>query len=180
MVGVYGSTNPKAYDALKRLMDEFAREGVTSFLVTGSVIGALRHGGIIPWDKDMDIAVVNATASLVERVAVAAKMPSYKPTTDGVGPGSGGFGYMIGTGTKQYIDVWMFTESDGKLQCTGIDNGCRRWYKKYRNADPPIYNEDMFFPLKQVKFGPYMMPVPSQTERYLDFKYKHWRDWDSN
>ncbi len=36
--------------------DRFCREnGLTYFLLGGCVIGALRHGGFIPWDDDIDV-----------------------------------------------------------------------------------------------------------------------------
>lgn len=44
------------------LMDEFDRicreQGIPYFLAYGSLLGAARHGGFIPWDDDMDVMML--------------------------------------------------------------------------------------------------------------------------
>ena len=44
-------------DVLLRIDAAFRRAGLRYYLVDGSLIGAVREGGFIPWDDDMDIAV---------------------------------------------------------------------------------------------------------------------------
>lgn len=43
---------------MEKVDDLFQREGIVYTLLGGSVLGAIRHGGFIPWDDDMDIGIL--------------------------------------------------------------------------------------------------------------------------
>ena len=58
-VGVWGSRLPQYDLKLKAVLAAFsefcAREGLRWFISFGSAIGTVRHGGMIPWDDDIDV-----------------------------------------------------------------------------------------------------------------------------
>ncbi len=43
---------------LKKIIDICDKVGVNYYLAYGSLIGAVRHGGFIPWDDDLDIVML--------------------------------------------------------------------------------------------------------------------------
>lgn len=57
-----GSVLRKAQMRLLEMLDIFAeicdRHNITYWLVCGTALGARRHGGFIPWDDDLDVAVL--------------------------------------------------------------------------------------------------------------------------
>lgn len=59
--------------------------GITYFLVGGSMLGSLRHGGFIPWDDDTDIGMLRHDYDRFVREAPAHLAPEYfvqLPETD--------------------------------------------------------------------------------------------------
>lgn len=51
---------------LKALANQLESVGVKFYLIGGSSIGALRHQGFIPWDDDIDIAIMRRDFQLAE------------------------------------------------------------------------------------------------------------------
>ena len=44
-------------DLMKILHVYLASKGIQYYMIAGSVLGAARHGGFIPWDDDIDVAM---------------------------------------------------------------------------------------------------------------------------
>lgn len=45
-------------DMIKQLDEIFERHGIKYFAIAGTALGAIRHQGYIPWDDDIDIAML--------------------------------------------------------------------------------------------------------------------------
>lgn len=44
-------------DMLKELVDVFERYNIKYYIIGGTLLGAIRHKGYIPWDDDIDLAI---------------------------------------------------------------------------------------------------------------------------
>lgn len=71
--GVLSETQLRLLDMMKRVHTFLSENGVEYFLFGGSLLGAVRHNGIIPWDDDMDI--VMDRANYYKLVEISDKLP---------------------------------------------------------------------------------------------------------
>ena len=47
-------------DVMKEIHEVCIKHKIEYYLIAGSVLGAVRHGGFIPWDDDIDIAMMRS------------------------------------------------------------------------------------------------------------------------
>lgn len=73
-------------EMMKKVDALFKENGIQYFLVGGSVLGAVRHKGFIPWDDDMDIAVKRSQFSRAESLLAAMPGYVYEPSDNHIIP----------------------------------------------------------------------------------------------
>lgn len=49
----------RQYSILERTLTFFEKKGIEMFFYGGTLLGSVRHQGFIPWDDDIDLAVIN-------------------------------------------------------------------------------------------------------------------------
>jgi len=151
----------KLFEALLRhVTDELDAANITYWLTDGTLIGAYRHHGIVPWDDDLDIRLRNS-----ERPQLEALYNSSLFVTDGI--------YYFGsTYLKLYarnginstkwewtfpsIDVWFTYENETHV-----------WNVEDNEV---IHPRSTVYPLRRRPFGNLSLWTPRDTVEYLRLK----------
>mmetsp|Transcript_34479 Transcript_34479/g.74535 ORF Transcript_34479/g.74535 Transcript_34479/m.74535 type:complete len:344 (-) Transcript_34479:2464-3495(-) len=159
------------YDLLANIVNQFATHGIQLLLYGGSLLGARRHFGIMPWDGDVDFMVFSTNTTKINHVLDHVLKLEWRYNNDGDGPGTTGFGYHVVTPYRD-IDFWLYSfVNTTHSSCVGVKNGCQRWYRRFWNAPPPAYKTDNLLPCYTIPFGPWMFPSPRNVEVVLDRTY---------
>tara|TARA_B110000858_G_scaffold181876_1_gene220716 strand:- start:4257 stop:7181 length:2925 start_codon:yes stop_codon:yes gene_type:complete len=164
------------YQQLKYITDAFKEHNVVYYLDGGSVLGAVRIGGVMNHDKDIDIATLDANEEDIEEALKDAKV-QWEFQNSGTGPGNSGFGYKVTLkNTKTYIDIWLMSISGPNVVCVGRQNGCKRWLNKYHvNPEQLTQKTDVILPLRELRFGTEMLMFPNKVLDYLNKRYPNWK-----
>ena len=169
------------YDLLKCTHAIFEHFGITYWLTGGSMIGYMRHGGIIPWDDDIDICcfitdkekifspeVLEAFKSnnikVIEDQTYNMENPTlskiYRSTAKSKAIKSGQVPYP-------FIDVFYMAPPNKYF------NNAIRFFSR-GNEDHWIAPEELY-PIKKINFGPVTANAPFDPVPQLDRGYgKNW------
>lgn len=139
-----------SYKLIRDVTNTFDKYGVKYFMVGGTLLGSIRHGGIIPWDDDMDIAVIDSdiekTHRALTQLAKEGKI-RYKTIEFGIIKI-----YSVHSKEYPFIDLFFYTREDDKYlfkEQSHRDIWPNEWFHKSE-----------LFPLQKGKFGPLQLNTP--------------------
>lgn len=168
------------YSLLIKMDHIFKQHGLPYWATCGTLLGAVRHQGMIPWDDDLDIAIfakdIPVLEGLKEALAESGLEMCYNPRfeiykiyfkTGQPILQKNGHAYPW---TYPFIDVFPLIELERKY--TYIYSG---WQKKC--PEDYFTEEDLNFPLPTLPFGPLMLTVPHHYLEYITRVYgEDWND----
>lgn len=163
-------------EGLREIVSILNARGIPFWIDCGTCLGAYRYGGIIPWDWDLDIAILQPDFDNV-RHALAALDPERFDVQDWSGrerPKSYLKVYI--KGTPCLVDIYHFAIDEKEKVVRSI----------FSNELTPLLPESMkirerrytiptpfeyIFPLKKAFFDGIEVPVPGRTKEYLQQRY---------
>jgi hypothetical protein len=140
--------------AASRLLEE---EKLTWFLHAGTLLGARRHRGFIPWDDDVDIGMTRAGYERLAEILGRTKGGDFACSL----VYRGTFMKIVHQPTLAEIDVFPFDE-----------DGAGNLYKYY--PDEYHWDRALVFPLSKIEFEGRLFPAPRTTGVLLSSMYGDW------
>lgn len=147
----------RAYYVFTHVMLELLESHqIPYFAHSGTMLGALRHGGFIPWDDDVDVMVPNKYAAKVDRLiedaaAYGIGLGQSKTTESGLVQFVP-HGKKILGGVKHFMGFDIFlgelVEIKGRPAYHYASPDFRRWFNKRY-----VFEEDVY-PRRRYQFGP--------------------------
>lgn len=158
------------YQMMYDIHQIFTKNDITYWTDGGTFLGSVRHKGIIPWDDDLDIAVLNNDFKKIKKIEKSLNKCGYKLIKHWLG-------YKISYKNRKnikdfdysfpFLDIISYKKYDKKIVPS---------LKDVRDIWPKAYfiTEDLF-PLKKYKFGDFYINGPKLYNEYFSRLYeKNW------
>lgn len=166
-------TDKKFIQSLYRIMyhthEILVKHGILYYITGGTLLGAVRHKGVIPWDDDVDIEVGYRDLDLIsgKRIRDDFKSKGYRVKDLRK---SLGWVKIIGK-DKEDVDIFpsRIRKSKGRYR---VEPSYELAQEEWPNC---FFYMSEVFPLKEYKFGDYNILGPNKPKGYLDRCYgKSW------
>lgn len=146
---------------------------INYFVDGGTLLGAVRHKGLIPWDDDLDIGIFSKDYNRLISILKDVEQYGYNYSTEGsiikiyiknlwIKDNKNN---IWGTPT---LDIFIWKEKDDKIILKDINNR-----KKWKNC---WYYKNEMFPLKKYKFYNFNITGANNGKPYLDRFYPDWEN----
>lgn len=149
-------------DLVFEMADLLDESGVTWWMDYGTLLGAVRSGGVIPHDKDQDLSFLATDWDKVR------SLPIKEPRTfDHHPPGQGATGdnmvYGLSSVNRAAVDLFPWYDDGQHLYR-------KRYYPvdQFKGRDIP---KDHLFPLTRIPFEGRDLPAPRNPEEFVAFRY---------
>lgn len=173
-----GDENNLAHDkeALVEISKLLTEAKVPFWVDCGTCIGAYRYGGVIPWDNDLDLSILEVDFENAKN-ALRALSPEKFQMQDWSSRGRPGSYIRVYVKESQnHIDIYCneVDESDKTITyiVAHLESSfmAEDWKERERRQMAPI-PFDVIFPLKRGTFDGIEVPVPNKTTRFIQYKY---------
>lgn len=162
-------------EALREITALLDKHGIIYWVDFGTCLGAYRYGGRIPWDWDIDIAILLPDHDNVKRVLGQLDPSRYSIQDWSCYARPKSFMKLFVKEAKNFIDIYHYS-IDPEARTVTYFYTClnssipKRWQKRELAAIHPFAYSDIF-PLVKATYDGLTVWVPHNTVRYLQCEY---------
>ena len=156
-------------DAIETVLDALHEAGVDAFLAYGSLLGAVREGGLIGHDSDADLGYVSRFSEPVDAILESFRLQRRLVE----------MGYWVVRYSGMAFRVNL-READGALRGLDVFAGILREGRLYLMGEVGApFRPEWVHPLSEVTLEGRTYPAPAEPEHLLEAMYgPHWRTPD--
>jgi lipopolysaccharide cholinephosphotransferase len=161
-----GESVLKLYQLMKDVHEIFQKNQVIYWIESGTLLGAVRHKGLIPWDGDLDISIRFEDGFRFQQM-----IPQFQQLGYEVDESYFGYKILLVENKNDRLhnvccDVFLTAQEGNKI--IYFSPGARERFSYY------FLSSDLF-PLKKYDFGDLQVWGPKVAEPYLTLQYGNWK-----
>lgn len=161
---------------LKEIVRLFNDNQIPYWIDAGTCLGAYRYGGVIPWDKDVDMAVLMPDFQNVFNVLKALDPDKYQVQDWSNRCHPETYIRVLIKENRNHIDIYHYNIDAEKRTLTYFvssmdSNFMTNAWKTYESRFVHPTSYDTIFPLRKAQFDGVEVCVPNQTKQYLQERY---------
>lgn len=166
------------YTLIRDTHDAFTKKGIEYWITGGTLLGAVRHSGLIPWDDDADICVMRKDVPKLKLIVKYMKNKGYtlEQNLDSKckrARNSCDWTISRSDGTGLMMDIFIMKKKGSRItyanpEWENAENGGVNCAFSYKNV----------FPLVPKLFGNFYVYVPNNSIQHLNVCYGD--DWNSH
>ena len=160
----YSKYQDELIEYVKEIIPYLEKWKVRYWAHAGTLLGCVRHEGIIPWDDDIDFGYIDD--GNIEDLIKDLKNNDYQINFEYIGIKINlkyGFHIVNKNDNNLFLDMFKFTKENDMLMQTIEAN--KKWPKEN-------YYYDEVFPLKVCKFNNIYLPIPNKIDEICKKFYK--------
>lgn len=147
------------YQLMKDTHEILGKNNINYWIEGGTLLGAVRHKGIIPFDDDLDIGIMHEDEIRLQQI-----LPQFEQLGYSVS-----FERSYNICKKVCLDIFIFHKEQDKLIYTNLPTRA-----KFPNE---FFYDYELYPLKKYKFGDLEIYGPNNPNGNLNRQYPEWNKY---